>query len=258
MRYRLLLSCVIIYMVVFTSSITGYSQTPVDEVPWNQFSGRIGLSYYSFNPRLPRDLVIQETHPADTSFLFGDAGSTELQKINLTTLDLSVELSREAHFSTHFRYVFNYTLKIPVSKTGRDERQHLNDPRPPTSGSFEYTQINHANLAHELGIGMEFWRSTSGALRLAIGGTISVGYWSMEFEKGWTRFGADETALKARGRGISIFPHTGISLGGEQTRTALTIGYRYINFDYDSVHLNGDVASGWALGALLNFALKEW
>ncbi|MBI4918148.1 MAG: caspase family protein [Acidobacteria bacterium] len=206
----------------------------------------VGLSYLRFNPHLPRDLKDHETHTLDQPFMSGSAGTTDLASVSVIFLDLSVK--REWEISPDWSWGVQYTLKIPASASGRAEKQNENDNRPPTSGSFIYTEVSGFKPAHEVGVSLlRSW--PSGPVTYSLGAGLQVSHWATSFEKGWHRGGADEKALAAdaSGWGFSPLAVGSISLSGIDL--SLSAAYCAINLDYGTAALGSAVADGWEIGA---------
>ncbi|NQT93258.1 MAG: hypothetical protein HQ559_10890, partial [Lentisphaerae bacterium] len=221
------------------------------------FSTRAGISHFWFNPGLPRDLVNHDTHRDDAPFLEGYTGSTPLRWAAITSLDLILEASYPFTSSGRDLVFAEYCAKIPIQAQGREERQQANDDRPPEIGSFIYTQINGARPAHEAGIGLAF-NSVRQEDRAATDfywewrPSVRLGYWAMEFEKGWNRHAKDEMATRSSAKGVSLSPRLDVAVGANtDTHVAfvasLGVAYRIINMEYEAVNLDEGTATGWEL-----------
>lgn len=215
-----------------------------------------GVSYFSFDPSLPRDLVNHETHPDDLVFLTGSAGTTDLKTVNVTMANLSLQRAIGTK-RRGMRYLVRYTFKYPASREGKLEAQNENDFRPATEGSFVYTKIDGMNPAHELGAGVSFERLSRSGLRYSLQPMIMVGYWKMKFEKGWDRFGKDETAFVAEGKGFSLSPQIALEVGTKRLRLSTFAGYRIMNLDYETDALGSETAKGWEAGVAFVLNMSE-
>jgi TolB-like protein len=160
-----------------------------------------GFSSFEFDPDLPLEATLHDTHPDDSTFMYGSPGTTPLDVASANFLDLALSCGiRSADKKTMF--VLEYVFKLPVAVIGRSMHQNDNDTRPPENGSYVYTKIlNDFMPSHELGLGIR--RYIAGnfyAYAVACGG-----FWDMRFETGWYRFGTDQAQAS--------FPSSGPGLG---------------------------------------------
>ena len=141
-----------------------------------------------------------------------------------------------------------------------DEKQNENDFRPPENGSYIYSEIVEVSPAHEIGIGLAFgrklikeeWGTGRGTdLYWDVRAGISIGYWNMEFAKGWNRFASDQTSIQSEASGYSIYPHIDVMYGGSKYFGSAGVGYRIINLDYEADILDDETAKGWEVGITL-------
>jgi hypothetical protein len=206
-----------------------------------------GISYFSFDPNLPNDLEMHNTHPDDRSFLSGSAGTTPLDEVNLTFLDLSLRRTWGIVKGPDdgWDWGLGYVLKVPVGETGRSHRQNENDYRPATEGSFIYTELSDVSPAHEVECSLRYWWFANNEILWAIEPAVSVGYWDMTFEKGWDRFGLDEAEQTSDAKGVSVSPQFGVSSGTRDLRLSVVAAYRFVNLEYDTDVLGNEVAQGW-------------
>jgi hypothetical protein len=235
---------VAIYLIIFS---TYTAQADEGEPGWFI---NAGISYIQLDPNLPRDLINHTTHPDDQSFMSGSPGSTDLKKVDITFLNLSFGYSWP--LETQIKYgkdwgIF-YTVKIPVEKNGTEEKQNQNDPRPPTEGSFIYTEITEVNVQHEVGTNFMFWWEING-LRYTITPRLNIGYWQMSFEKGWNRFGRHQAEQYSDAKGISISPQLEASIGTYKFKLGIFAAYRAINLEYNTAVLGNSMAQGLEIGA---------
>lgn len=230
-------------------SATAFGAEPPPGPPGWLFN--VEVSYLNLDPNLPRDLVMHNTHPDDRAFMSGSPGDTMLDKVEVTFLDLSLERTWGiAKQSDHgWEWGIGYTLKVPIDEKGRVEKQNENDPRPPTEGSFIYTEMAEINPAHEVGVSLRYWWAGSRRLISAITPHLAVGYWQMAFEKGWDRFGRDEAELRSDAKGFGFAPGLNLSTGTKELRLTLHGAYRFIDLEYDTDALGNEVAQGWEVGA---------
>ena len=218
---------------------------------------RTGISFFNLDPQLPRDLLTHETHP-DDDFIIGPAGMTVLDKVKITTFDISLEYTRESSFLEEFSYLLEYTLRIPLNTSGRHEMQHMNDTRPPEMGSFQYTELSKVKSLNELGIGASYGFKSDKNLRFSIRGLVSVGYWSMRFEKGWLRFSEDQTAIEGAVDGITIHPQLGLNIGVLPAQVGITAGCLSFFASYDEPQFNSETIAGCSLRLDGKIHLKGW
>ena len=219
-----------------------------------------GLSYFSFDPDLPRDLTNHETHPDDKPFLKGAAGSTPLTDVNASFFDVGLSRSFPVTESGMTAVLLKYTLKIPLQEDGREEMQNENDFRPPENGSFIYSKIVDISLAHEVGVGLGF-----GSMPMNNGeGTgnywellpsVNLGYWEMEYEKGWNRFGRDQASIRTAASGFSLSPRLQITFGGPRIFVSAGVAYRAMRLEYDVDILDESAPSGWEASAAIGVRL---
>lgn len=207
------------------------------------------VSLFQLDPRLPRDLIMHSTHVEDQLFMTGSPGTTDLNKVDITFLDLSVGYlwPIKSQVSYGWDWGVSYVLKIPFSHEGREEIQNANDVRPPTEGSFIYTTITNVEMQHEAGACLTYWWATGG-LHYAITPSVYFGYWQMSFEKGWDRFGLDQAEQSSDASGISISPQIEVSIGTSNLKLSLSAAYRAINLEYDTAVLGSSVAQGFEVG----------
>ncbi len=217
---------------------------------WN-FS--IGGSYICIDPNLPRDLVNHQVHPDDVNIPIPEpGGTTALDKVETVMLNLGIEYIMPR--SRNFSWLVGYTIKIPGSTDGREEKQCPNDPRPPEQGSFVYTEIESMQPAHEIHGGVSYKVSSDKSTTVTISPRLALGYWEMQFEKGWDRFGADEISLKSDAKGFSFSPQIVLSAGSDFMNGSLLIAYRYMSLDYDYSELGSEVAQSWEAGLNIAFS----
>ncbi len=213
-----------------------------------------GISYFQMDPSLPRDLTIHNTHVDDRPFMTGSPGDTDLSKVDMTFLNLSLGYiwPLESQVTYGWDWGVSYVLKIPLEEDGREEKQNENDPRPPTEGSFIYTTITDVQPQHEVGVNLSYWWA-SGELRYSITPSVYIGYWQMAFEKGWDRFGQDQAEQASDAKGFSISPQIEVSIGTPSLKLAVSAAYRAIDLEYDTSALGSSVAQGIEIGGAVGW-----
>lgn len=241
-------SIVFVALVVLVPSVRAAESAASGPNGWMVSTG---VSYYQFDPNLPNDLNMHNTHPDDKSFLEGSAGVTELDTVKATFLDLSAKRIWGIVKGTEsgWQWGLDYVLKIPVGQSGRAEKQNENDYRPATEGSFIYTSITDLQPAHEVGVSLHYWWVAGDELFCTLIPSLHIGYWQMSFEKGWDRFGKDEAEQSSGAKGVSISPQLGMSIGTREFKFAITGAYRFIDLKYDTSVLGSSTANGWDIGA---------
>lgn len=247
------LAAVILYSSVLVArSVQATPEQEQSTVDIKGWSVDAGVSYFNMDPDLPQDLTIHSTHPDDRSFMSGSAGSTKLDEVDMTFLNLEVKYNFLIPITkkTFWKLEPSYVLKVPVSEEGRARKQNENDTRPAVEGSFIYTELSDVSLQHEIGVKASFNSSISGTkAHYSITPSIYLGYWQMSFEKGWDRFGRDETEYTSDADGFSISPQIAFALENKQLNFSVFAGYRAISLDYDSSSSDSSTATGIEFGA---------
>lgn len=211
-----------------------------------------GVSYFKMDPDLPRDLVVHSTHPDDRSFMSGSPGSTKLDDVDITFLNLEVGHNWPISKQVDYRWEWgvSYVLKVPLSDDGRNEKQNENDTRPAAEGSFIYTKLSDVSCQHEVGLKAIYWQSIdSDKFRFSITPGLYLGYWQMTFDRGWNRFGHDQAEWKSDASGFSISPQIAFSLDTSNLNFTVFTGYRAISLDYDYDSMDSSSATGVEFGA---------
>jgi hypothetical protein len=238
-----LLSCVAAVLVCCPAH--GVAQSLYDGTSVN-----VGARYVRnvFDPKLPRDLVNHENHRDDALFLFGSPGTTVLGEIHVNTVQLQFGVAHPLGYS-NVAFLANYIAEVPVSFDGRVEQQQANDTRPPASGSFIYTMLDDVSTAHLASTGLGF------AARLSEGENIWLetqallvfGKWDMTFEKGWSRFGRDETAIRSKASGFEFSPKVVIGIRNARVGADAALAYRQLRFRHDAESLEDHTARGLSM-----------
>ena len=211
-----------------------------------------GVSYFSMDPDLPRDLVTHSTHADDRSFMSGSPGDTKLDEVDMTFLNLEVGHTWPITTQLDYRWEWgvSYVLKVPLSDDGRNEKQNENDTRPASEGSFIYTKLSDVSCQHEVGLKATYWQSIgSDKFRFSITPGLYLGYWQMVFDRGWNRFGHDQTEWKSDADGFSISPQIAFTIDTSNLNFTVFTGYRAISLDYDYDSMDSSGATGVELGA---------
>jgi len=211
------------------------------------FNFSLGYSRLSMDPNLPRDLQIHDNHP-DDELLTGSPGNTDLDDIQLNSLELEIGPSFRLGKSNMALFAF-YVVKIPFSKVGRDERQQENDPRPPSGGSYIYTKLADASIGHifRSGLGAAFCISEYQNFWLEIRCLFDVGKWDMDFDKGWTRYGRDESEWRSEASGFFFSPIGKISLSTDRWSIFFSVGSAQISFNHPHPNLETHTGKGYEI-----------
>lgn len=211
------------------------------------FNFSLGYSRLSMDPNLPRDLQIHTNHP-DDEFPAGSPGNTDLDYIQLDSLELEIGPSFRLGKRNMALFAF-YVAKIPFSKVGRDERQQENDPRPPAGGSYIYTKLADTSIGHifRSGLGAAFCISEYQGFWLEIQCLFDVGKWDMDFEKGWTRYGQDESEWSSKASGFFFSPKGKISLSTDRWSIFFSVGSAQISFDHSHPNLETHAGRGYEI-----------
>lgn len=225
------------------------TQSP-GEAMWT-FGLGVGASYFSFNPNLPAGLVEHETHPDDQVFLTGSAGETDLDPVKVTLLNVHATVARDKGPGGSVQWVGDLVLHLPLSEEGREEVQNANDHRPPEEGAYIYTEVEDIDPAVEIGFGASYHGHFSERVEYTLRPMVYLGYWSMTFDSGWTRFNEDQTAIQSGAKGPSVSPQLHLSAGLKTLQAGLTLGYRYMHLGYDAADLGSEGAHGWDIGAVV-------
>jgi len=211
-----------------------------------------GVSYFSMDPDLPRDLVTHSTHPDDRSFMSGSPGNTKLDEVDMTFLNIEVGHNWPIQTRAEYRWEWglSYVLKVPVSEDGREEKKNENDTRPATESSFIYTELSDVSCQHEVGIKATYWQAFGGnKLYFSITPGLYLGYWQMAFAKGWDRFGRDQAEAESDASGFSISPQIAFTIDTSNLNFTVFTGYRAISLDYDYDSMDSSSATGVEFGA---------
>ncbi|MCW5212284.1 hypothetical protein VU04_05180 [Desulfobulbus sp. TB] len=245
--YKKLLYLVLMLLFALIANVASSREVMLEDwVPPPGWLLRAGVSYFQFDPNLPRDLTIHQTHPDDQSFLFGSAGETKLNEVDSIFLDFSAE--RTWSISDKWSWSLCYLLKIPMDEEGREGVQNENDFRPSTEGSFIYSQVNNIDPAHEFGVNFSYRWFSENEINFEFRPGFFLGYWKMDFEKGWDRFGVDETSLSSGADGFSFSPKIAFAVGTPDIKLDISGGYRVINLEYDTDIFGSSEADGWEIG----------
>lgn len=211
-----------------------------------------GVSHFTMDPDLPRDLIIHPTHPDDRSFMIGYPGTTDLDEVYMTFLNIEVGHNWPITTQIDYRWEWgvSYVLKVPVSEDGREEKKNENDTRPATESSFIYTELSDVSCQHEIGLKATYWQSIgSDKFRFSITPGLYLGYWQMAFEKGWDRFGRDQAEAESDASGFSISPQIAFTIDTSNLNFTVFTGYRAISLDYDYDSMDSSSATGVEFGA---------
>jgi hypothetical protein len=184
-------------------------------------------------------------------FLTGDAGATDLDSVSVTLLSVHIMAARDRNEAQTMRWELDLALRLPLSEEGRRQSQNRNDFRPPEQGSYIYTEVEGVDPAVEFGVGASYLVRMTEEFELAIKPMVYLGYWSMSFDSGWNRFGADQTALTSDAKGFSISPQVQVTGGLKTLKGGITLGYRYMNLGYSGAGLDAGGAYGWDIGAVV-------
>lgn len=210
---------------------------------------QLGISYFQMDPSLPRDLAMHTTHIDDQPFMTGSPGKTELPKVDIRFLNASVgytwPISSEVEYS--WDWSLSYVLKIPMSSMGRTEKQNENDVRPANQGSYIYTKLKDVELQHEIGASITY-RWDGNEFQVAVTPGIYAGIWKMSFDKGWNRFGQDQSEQFSAAQGYSISPQLELAIGSEDVQFVIFAAYRVIDLKYDTAVLGSSTAQGQEMG----------
>jgi hypothetical protein len=145
--------------------------------------GYVGYEYQSF------DITHRHaTHPDDASFLFGPAGTTEIDDVHFVSAGLRV--TREKPFELPLEIGAEIGALIAVSGT-RDNPRNANDPRPEGPHAEIYSELTQMapRFSFEL-----MWRLLDG--RLGLGADAA---WQIVWvEHGWDRFASDDESADDR------------------------------------------------------------
>lgn len=211
------------------------------------FNFSLGYSRLSMDPNPPRDFQIHANHP-DDEFLTGSPGSTDLDYIQLDSLELEIGPSFRLGKRNMALFAL-YVAKIPFSKVGREERQQENDPRPPSEGSYIYTKLADANIGHifRSGLGVAFRISEYQNFWLEIRCLFDVGKWDMDFDKGWSRYGRDESEWRSEASGFFFSPKGKISLSMDRWSIFFSVGSAQISFDHPHPNLEAHRGKGYEI-----------
>jgi len=219
------------------------------------FNFSLGYSRLSMDPNLPRDLQIHVNHP-DDEFLTGSPGNTDLDYIQLDSLELEIGPSFRLGKRNMALFAL-YVAKIPFSKVGREERQQENDLRPPSEGSYIYTKLVDAKIGHifRSGLGLAFPISENQNFWLEIRCLFDVGKWDMDFDKGWTRYGRDESEWNSEASGFFFSPKGKISLSMDRWSIFFSVGSAQISFDHPHPNLETHRGKGYEISLGARFIL---
>jgi hypothetical protein len=186
-------------------------------------------------------------------FLRGFAGSTPLDRVTAHLLELEVGGARREDDSTT-GLLLEFAAKLPLKNDGRSQIQQVNDTRDPSIGSFIYTKVEHISPAFGARVGVSYhpasWRSRGTEL-LVFG---DFGAWNMTFEKGWSRFAADQPEVTAQATGIETSPRARLSFARKGYTLHVTGGVILIHFTYDAVTgLPAHWSTGVSIGGGVTF-----
>lgn len=208
------------------------------------FSG--GYSFLKLNPNLPRELTAHDqNHPQDINnppLLKGFAGSTPLDRVMSNLVEFEGGVTRRDEDSAA-GLLLEGVVKVPLTSNGRFEIQQVNDTRDPSIGSFIYTKLQHVAPAFGGRIGVSLRPVSWRGRQLTVFGDIVA--WNMTFEKGWSRFAADQQEVIAQATGVEVSPKARLSFERKGYALHLTGGATLIHFGYDTTPA---VPSHWGTG----------
>lgn len=146
----------------------------------------ITAGYRTLKPKGSGASFVHDTHPAD-GFLPGSAIPGSAGKTGLDG-----QLQHFGTFGVRYQTLFVPTVSCDIEAGGlfgraRDYRQNANDPRPPSSGSFVYSEANYGFYG-ALGASYHFQKVLKG-------GYLGVETQANCFfvDHGYSRFGRDES-----------------------------------------------------------------
>lgn len=207
----------------------------------------VGYSRLSTDLNLPRDLRIHRNHADDVEILSGYAGDTDLDRLQMDMMEIAAGIAVRPEF-LNIALISQLVAKWPVRLDARLERQQENDPRPPSNASYIYTKAEDARmlLALRLGLGgavllsdHDWW--------LEIRGLVDVGKTRLNFEKGWTRNGADEFETRSEADGWFFSPNISVGVGTRKWLLKLGGGYAQIAFNHSDTRMVNHTGKGFEL-----------
>ncbi len=216
----------------------------------------LGFSRFNFDPDLPASFENHETHPTDTVRFQGlDAGTTDLSSVDISFLDIAIIYSRPMQSLPIIKHA-ELVLKIPSNSSGRTVKQNENDTSKPEEAAFLFSEIDDLSPAIEIGAGFTYLPIETQHWSVGLRPQISLGYWNMDFSKGWLRNGNDETALSTAASGFSIAPKISFVIAGRALNKFNLVAHytnRSINLDFDNNTVSSTTANGWETGITVSY-----